>query len=196
MSRKFLRVAKVGGSLFDFAPLPTALRSWLEGEPGVNVLVAGGGAFAEAVRQADLTFGMGSTTAHRLAIEAMRVSASVLSELLPETRLLHSPAELSSSLVESGVAVLDPSEMLTSPECRLPHRWDVTSDSIAAYVASGLQAHELVLFKSTSLPANVNRTQAAEAGLVDGYFPQASATIPIVRWVNLRGDPVTERPLR
>jgi aspartokinase-like uncharacterized kinase len=191
----FLRVAKVGGSLFDFADLPTALRSWLDSQPGVNVLIAGGGPFADAVRQADATFAIGDTTAHRLALEAMRVSAGLLGALLPEARVLHSLADVAKQSASSELIVLNPAE-LSSPECGLPQRWDVTSDSIAAYVANRLQARELVLFKSTPLPANMNRTQAAEFGLVDGYFVQAAAAFPTVRWVNLRGTPVTERPLR
>jgi len=194
MSRMFLRVAKVGGSLFDFAGLPTALRCWLDSQPGVNVLIAGGGPFADAVRQADATFAIGETTAHRLALEAMRVSAELLAALLPEAKVLHSLAEVRTQLASSERVVLKPSA-LGLPECRLPPSWDVTSDSIAACVASELQAQELVLFKSTLLPANTNRAQAAESGLVDGYFVQAAATFPTVRWVNLRGNPVTERPL-
>ena len=195
MNRKFLRVAKVGGSLFDFADLPAALRGWLNNQPGVNVLIAGGGPFADAVRQADATFAIGDTAAHRLALEAMRVSAELLAALLPEARVLHSLADARRQLAGCEVVVLNPSD-LSQPECGLPHSWDVTSDSIAAYVASRLEAQELVLFKSTPLPANTDRTQAADSGLVDGYFVQAAATLPIVRWVNLRAVPVTERPLR
>ncbi|MDA1051790.1 MAG: hypothetical protein O3C40_15095 [Planctomycetota bacterium] len=196
MSRMFLRVAKVGGSLFDFADLPTALRCWLDSQPGVNVLIAGGGPFADEVRQADATFALGDAASHRLSLEAMRVSAELLAGLLHETEVLHSLDDVRERLVSRGVVVLDPWETLTLPECRLPHSWSVTSDSIAAYVASQLQARELVLFKSTPLPANTNRVEAAESGLVDGYFVHAATTFPTVRWVNLRGTPVTERPLR
>lgn len=195
MNRKFLRVAKVGGSLFDFADLPAALRGWLDNQPGVNVLIAGGGPFADAVRQADATFAIGDTAAHRLALEAMRVSAELLAALLPEAHVLHSLADVRKQLASSEVVVLNPLE-LSLPECKLPHSWDVTSDSIAAYVASELEAQELVLFKSTPLPANTSRARATESGLLDGYFVQAAARFPTVRWVNLRATPVTERPLR
>ncbi len=195
MSRIFLRVAKVGGSLFDFAELPTALRGWLDDQPGVTVLIAGGGRFADAVRRADATCSMGDTAAHRLALEAMRSSARFLTAMLPETELLHSLDDFREQVASGGVVVLDPWEILTPPECGLPHSWDVTSDSIAAYVASQLNAQELVLFKSTPLPANTSRAQAADAGLVDRYFVHAAATLPNVRWVNLRGTPVSERPL-
>lgn len=195
MSRKLLRVAKVGGSLFDFADLPMALRTWLDDQPGVSVLIAGGGSFAEAVRRADAMFAIGDTTSHRLALEAMRISAELLAALLPEAQVLHSLAEVHNQRASAKVVVLHPTE-LSLPGCSLPQTWDVTSDSIAAYVASELRAQELVLFKSTPLPANMNRTQAAAAGLVDGYFVHAAAAFETVRWVNLRGNPVSERPLR
>jgi len=196
MNSKFLRVAKVGGSLFDFADLPAALRVWFDGQPGVNVVIAGGGAFADAVRQADATFAIDDTTAHQLAIGAMRISAELLGALLPDVPIVHSFADVRVRLPSHGVVVLDPSKILKQPECGLPHSWDVTSDSIAAHIASELGAHELVLFKSTALPPNTNRSQAAESGLVDRHFLQAAAMFPTVRWVNLRETPVTERPLR
>ncbi|HUG67197.1 MAG TPA: hypothetical protein VMM76_05575 [Pirellulaceae bacterium] len=195
MSRKFLRVAKVGGSLFDFAHLPVVLRSWLDGQPGVNVLIGGGGPFVEAVRRADEVFTLGESSSHWLAIEAMQVSSELLRALLPEARLVHSLDDARQQLASGTMVVLNPAPALKSSDCMLPHHWDVTSDSIAAYVASELQADELVLFKSTLLPANTTRLQAAEARLVDGHFVHAAAKLPTVRWVNLRDTPVSERPL-
>ncbi|MCA9124727.1 MAG: uridylate kinase [Planctomycetaceae bacterium] len=195
MSGKFLRVSKVGGSLFDFADLPTALRCWLDDQPGANVLIAGGGPFAEAVREADRVYSLGDSNSHLLAIEAMSVSAKLLLALLPESRLVHSLEEIPCTVAAHKIAVLDPVSLLTSPECRLPRSWDVTSDSIAAFAATELGAHELVLFKSAHLPPNMRRAEAAEKGFVDGHFVRSALEIQTVRWVNLRVAPVTERPL-
>jgi 5-(aminomethyl)-3-furanmethanol phosphate kinase len=192
MSRTFLRVAKVGGSLFDFPDLPTALRCWFESQPGLNLLLAGGGPFVDVVRRVDETFALDDSTAHRLALEAMRVSAELLAALLPDLPVVRSLGEVHK---QSGSMIFDPTPMLNLPECRLPHSWDVTSDSIAAHVAGELQADELVLFKSTPLPANTNRSQAIVAGLIDRYFEEAAKSIKSVRWVCLRGTPITERPL-
>ncbi len=195
MSRKFLRVAKVGGSLFSFKELPMALRCWLDAQPGVSILVAGGGPFADAVREVSATFALDDATAHRLAIGGMQGSAELLGALLPESPLIHSLADVFERLPSHGAVVLNPAKILNQPECQLPQSWDVTSDSIAAYIADELAAHELVLFKSTLLPPNTNRTQAADCGLVDKYFIQAAASFPTVRWVNLRDTPFTERLL-
>lgn len=195
MSRQFLRVGKVGGSLFDFAELPTALRSWIDDQPGANVLIAGGGPFADAIRKADEVFQLGESKSHRLAIEAMRVSAALLQAMLPEARFARSLADVSSGIAQGGVVVFDPAETLISPACELSQSWHVTSDAIAAYIATELRAQELVLFKSTVLPSNTTRLQAAESGLVDKAFVEAAASLSTVRWVNLRGNPVTERPL-
>lgn len=195
MSRVFLRVAKIGGSLFDFAELPTALRCWLDEQPGANVLVAGGGPVVDVIRRTDELFSIGDSTAHCLAVDAMRISAGLLAAVLPESPVVRSLAQVVGQVAAHGTVILDPSETIRSEICQLPHSWDVTSDSIAAYIASELSAHELVLCKSTTLPANTNRSQATAAGLVDKHFAETARTLPAVRWVNLRGTPVTERPL-
>jgi hypothetical protein len=61
------------------------------------------------------------------------------------------------------VAVLAPSRWLRDTD-PLPHAWDVTSDSIAAWVAGQLGARHLVLVKPPG---------AAGAGVVDAYFSRA-----------------------
>jgi aspartokinase-like uncharacterized kinase len=70
---------------------------------------------------------------------------------------------------------------------QLPFGWEVTSDSIAASVADATHAEELVLLKSTALPAALTRSAAAEAGFVDSFFPHASRNLGHIRWVDLRG---------
>lgn len=197
MSRRFLRVAKVGGSLFDFEGLPTALRCWIDSQPGNNVLIAGGGSFVEVVRQADTTFQLGDQAAHRLALEAMRLSARLLHQLISEAAFCQSLEQVKQEFTnnQSKLVVFDAFDMVVNSTSSLPSSWDVTSDSIAADLARQLNSHELVLFKSTHLPANTTRQQAVKAGLVDKYFVDAALGLSGIRWINLRGTPVTERPM-
>ena len=52
-------------------------------------------------------------------------------------------------LTSGGVAVLAPSRWMRSADV-LPHTWEVTSDSIAAFVAGALDAARLILIKPAS----------------------------------------------
>src|SRR5919108_513963 len=93
------------------------------------IVVPGGGCFADAAREADRRFGLSATTAHRMAILGMEQFGWLLRDLIPgghETVLL--PAAL--------------------PLDDLPASWDVTSDSIAAWVADRFGAGRLVLVKA------------------------------------------------
>ena len=62
------------------------------------------------------------------------------------------------------------SERELNSSSRLPHSWDVTSDSIAAWASIQLHATELILLKS----CDVSETTVAELtglGIVDAYLP-------------------------
>ena len=74
----------------------------------------------------------------------------------------------------------------TTPGCPLPHTWDCTSDSIAARVAVAAQIHELLLLKSTDIPADTDLAQAAAAGWVDACFPTAAESLHQIDWMNPR----------
>ena len=90
--------------------------------------------FANAVREA----GLDDETSHWMAIEAMDTYGRyVASFSLPVTETLAVPEQTSILLPSSCMREYDP----------LPHSWDVTSDTIAAWVAATLQG-ELLLLKS------------------------------------------------
>ena len=182
MTRRPLRVIKVGGSLLDWSGLAVGLNTWLgQQSPAVNILIAGGGEFAEAIRRMDAAHGLGEEAAHWLCVDALAVTAPLLGAIagLPVVqRSEEIPVEIPSA------CVFDPVPFLHDVEHRsfappLPHRWSVTSDSIAARVAEHLSARELVIFKSC-LPG------ATRTGYVDDYFSVAAANLPTVRCVNLR----------
>ncbi|WP_292364908.1 MULTISPECIES: uridylate kinase [unclassified Methanoculleus] len=124
-------VVKVGGSLFDrIAPLLEIFR-----EAGRPVLIVpGGGKFADLVRRLDVS----EDAAHWMAIAGMeQFSWYIASHGVPAASTLALPAEVTVLLPYCALRRVDP----------LPHSWDVTSDTIAAWVAKELPA-DLLLLKS------------------------------------------------
>jgi aspartokinase-like uncharacterized kinase len=150
-------VVKVGGSLLAheahldavLAAIAAAVRRHVR-----LLVVPGGGPFAEAVRDLDRRIGLSDDAAHWMAILAMDQYAHVLVDRF-----------------EGRVPVLAPSKWLRDAD-PLPHSWDVTSDSIAAWVAGEVGAHRLVLVKPPG----------ATGAVVDAYFPRAlpASVTPVV----------------
>jgi hypothetical protein len=166
MTSLSLSVIKIGGGL---AAVPGALDRVCRavGAAGCDhriLVVPGGGLFADAVREFDRTVGVSPDTAHWMAILAMDQYAQVLADRIPGAALIEEPGALPQAVTRSGVAVLAPSRWMRSADV-LPHSWEVTSDSIAAFVAGALDAARLILIK----PA---------AELSDPVDPYFATTLP------------------
>jgi 5-(aminomethyl)-3-furanmethanol phosphate kinase len=159
-------VVKLGGSLHD-AP---GLRHWLERlatVPGpARIVVPGGGPFADAVRALQPALGVGELAAHRMAILAMQQFGLVLQALEPRLGL----AETDGQLRAATAAVWLPWRLAgRSPE--LDASWDVTSDSIACWLATRLGASDLVLVKSAEIArGGGDAALLSEPALVDPAF--------------------------
>jgi aspartokinase-like uncharacterized kinase len=163
---KPLTVVKVGGGL---TAVPGALEQvcTLLGEVArdrVILVVPGGGPFADVVRDFDQRMGLPAQAAHWMAILAMDQYAHVLTSLIPGAVLVEEAGTIGEVLGKGRPVVLAPSRWMRSADV-FPHSWDVTSDSIAAFVAGAVEAERLLLIK----PAE----GAAEP--VDPYF---SSTLP------------------
>jgi aspartokinase-like uncharacterized kinase len=131
------------------------------------VIVPGGGPFAEAVREFDRLQGLSASAAHWMALRAMDQYAHVLADRMPGAVLLDDPGSVSELLAQGKVAVLAPARWMRSADV-LPHSWDVTSDSIAAFIAGALGASGLILIKPVPW------------GEVDPYFATAlPAGLPV-----------------
>jgi len=146
-----LTVVKVGGGIGEDALRPVCIAL---GELAIRhplLIVPGGAGFANAVREADRRFGLRAGTAHRMAILGMEQFGWLLSDLIPG-------AVRSTELRATAgrATVLLPAAL---PLDGLPESWDVTSDSIAAWVAGEAGAERLVLVKH------------AGGGGVDEYLP-------------------------
>jgi 5-(aminomethyl)-3-furanmethanol phosphate kinase len=148
-----LVVVKVGGSLGRMpGALPEAGRALAEAAHHRPLLVLpGGGVLADAVRALDRELALPATTAHWMAILAMDQYAQVIAAHTPNAAVVHDRMEIGSALGGGRIPVLAPYRWMLAADV-LPHRWEVTSDSIAAFVAGALDAVLLVLLKPVSGP--------------------------------------------
>ena len=130
------------------------------------LIVPGGGPFADAVRQADQRLGLTDTAAHWMATLAMDQYAHLLVSRMPGAALVADAPDITRAIASRHLPVLAPSRWLQASD-PLPHSWEVTSDSIAAWVAGQLGARTLVMVK----PPGVRHL--APDALVDAYFARA-----------------------
>jgi aspartokinase-like uncharacterized kinase len=161
-----ISVIKIGGGL---TVVPHALDRVCAAVAQVSrdqpvVVVPGGGPFADAVREFERRVGLSADAAHWMALLAMDQYAHVLAGRIPGAVLVEEPGAVRDALGPSRVAVLAPSRWMRSADV-LPHSWEVTSDSIAAFIAGALDAARLILIKpGESEPS------------VDAYFSSALPT--------------------
>lgn len=189
-----LHVIKLGGSLLNLPNLDRQLSNYFKAHAGEQlVLIVGGGAGADAVRQADRRDDLGDVAAHWMAIEAMRDNTLHIAETLSCCRIVKDRPECAAAWSAGKVAVIDPLAWLRREEAAgitIPHRWSFTSDSIAAHIATQLHAQQLTLLKST-LPDAV-----CCDGVVDDDFLNAAARVPRIDLINLRTAPPQRYVLR
>ncbi len=170
-------------------------------EKFLNVAVlVGGGEAADLVRRWDLQFRLSDSVAHTLAIEAMSLNASLLASLHDRLVLVNSLAEWR-SLHDSSpdtLAVLHPTNIVAELEpihAALPQTWNVTSDSLAAWIAVCCDVPQLLMLKSTDIDVGAVRHDCvalakvlADSGVVDSHFPQIASDVEHFAWCNFR-DP-------
>lgn len=155
---------KVGGSLaaIDGALARVGRAIARAAQSGEWVVIPGGGPFADGVRRFAEQHPLSPTAAHWMAILGMDQYAFALAEQIPGSRVVDDHLGIQKALADQTVPVLAPSRWLRAAD-ELPHRWEVTSDSLAAYLAMLLGAERLVLVKAKS----------GGMELADAYFDRA-----------------------
>jgi dihydroneopterin aldolase len=150
------------------------LKNWLAAiaaEAGAIAIVPGGGPFADAVRAAQAGIGFDDRAAHIMALMAMAQFGSALESLNPALRLASSRSAISRALKDGKVPVWSPEPMARA--AALPETWELTSDSLAAWLAGALGASRLVLVKHGRFEgAAVDAHDLAARGVVDPLFPR------------------------
>ena len=165
-------LVKLGGSL-SYDP---CIRTWLDALSTVGggrvIIVPGGGPFADLVRDAQQHWEFDDEAAHRMALHAMQQNALLLAALCPALMPVESESDMRIVLSRGRTALWLPLAMtLGNPD--LEANWNVTADSIGAWLANYLNAERLILVKSCRLPVSPFDADAMSvAGIVDRAFPK------------------------
>ena len=167
-------VVKLGGSLHDAVELGGWLATLAEAPGPARVVVPGGGPFADAVRAAQERLGFDGLAAHRMAILAMQQYGLLLQAREPRLALLETEAEMRALPPGAGGVWLP--WRLAGLEPGIEASWDVTSDSLALWLARRLGSPRLLLVKSAALPAGqASAGELTAAGVLDEAFPGLAA---------------------
>ena len=162
-------VVKLGGSLQADALLPNWLEMLARVGTGKAVIVPGGGAFADQVRLVQQTWKFSDVIAHRMALLAMDQFALQLQGMNGELVVADSLLGIERVLKNAQTPIWLPSAMCVSAK-GVTASWDVTSDSLAAWLARALHATQLILVKSWVVDNFMGITELARQGIVDAGF--------------------------
>jgi 5-(aminomethyl)-3-furanmethanol phosphate kinase len=169
MSKSDITVVKLGGSHAGSAHL----NSWLDALAacgGRVVIVPGGGAFADAVRAQQASMGFDDAAAHHMALRAMEQFGLALASRRPNFCIAASAMAIARALRKGDVPVWAPAVMALRAK-DIPASWDVTSDSLAAWLAGRIGAKWLLLVKHCATAAPVSAHDLMARGVVDPAFP-------------------------
>ncbi len=166
-------VLKIGGSLTQSDAAAQLIRGLAARRPGKLLIVPGGGEFADAVRAAQSRHALGEATAHHMALLAMQMVGMILADLAPGFVIAETVDEFAAVWQRQLTPVWAPARLVLA-EAAIRASWEVTSDSLAAWLAGRIGAARLVLAKSCTVPASIaaNARALAAAGIVDAGFPE------------------------
>jgi len=153
-------VVKLGGSLHGSPALADWLAALERCRPPLTI-VPGGGPFADAVRAAQKAMRYDDETAHAMAVLAMEQYALALASRAPALEAAHARGRI--ALWRAGAMVADAQDIAPG--------WDVTSDSLAAWLAKKSGARALLLIKSVDVGDGAPLSELIRKGVVDPALP-------------------------
>ena len=109
-----------------------------------SLIILGGGEFANLIRKYDLNLTFSSEVTHYTAIDCMDIIAKLVNDKVESARLVYSIDEAQKVSDKNLTPIFVVSDFLKKEdpfECS----WDVTSDSIAAYISHLLNANLLIV---------------------------------------------------
>ncbi|WP_295558450.1 uridylate kinase [uncultured Hyphomicrobium sp.] len=182
-------VLKLGGSLAESGRLRVLLALVARARRPV-VVVPGGGAFADAVRETQAALGFSDETAHDMALLAMHQMADAMIALEPRLLGAETLEGFARAWRRNRIPVWLPAS-LCAGDRRIPRDWSITSDGLAARLAERLGDAELVLVKSRRVRRTAPASTLARQGIVDPVFPVIVERAGLAWRVLGRGDDAT-----
>jgi len=160
-------IVKVGGSLASYPEKLRILCTKLTELSREHKLIVtpGGGEFADAARKLDKRFSLSPSASHRMAILGMDQYGLLLSDLLHGSCTVNKLERLQETLDLGKLPVFLPSTFMFTAD-PLKNSWDVTSDSIAVYVAGQLHMSRTLLVTDVDGVYTCDPKKFSEAKLI------------------------------
>jgi aspartokinase-like uncharacterized kinase len=128
-------IIKLGGSLLSKGrELVQLLREYADRTASQLVIVPGGGPFADLIKTIASQLGVSDDAAHWMAVLAMHQYGLFLADGDPVVPTIENLEEVPAA---GPLCILLPFKILKADDT-LPHSWDVTADTIAAFIAANL----------------------------------------------------------
>jgi aspartokinase-like uncharacterized kinase len=181
-------IFKLGGSLLG----SPELKGWLDliarhGD-GKIVIVPGGGILADAVYESQLLSGVDDLVAHKMAVMAMDQYGVLLAGLNDALVTAASDLEIAERGWQHRAIVWLPSSMVIADDS-IPTTWELTSDSLAAWLAHKLNADHLILVKSERPDMDqISLERLTKEGFVDEHFGDYIVGQHFATWVMGKQD--------
>jgi len=139
-------VIKIGGSLALYQEKLKILCSKLRvASKKHNILVIpGGGEFADVVRVLDKRFTLSDSVSHKMAILGMDQYGFLLSDLIKGSQVINQLKHIQNIFDSHKLPIFLPSNFILRNN-PLENSWNVTSDSIAVYIANQLHIRKVIL---------------------------------------------------
>ena len=181
-------IVKLGGSLSQSDTLVKCLNRVEQNYPDSAVVIfPGGGAFADQVRLAQHHWQFDDKTAHRMAILAMQQMALLFNGIKSNFTIANSLLDIQKQLHKQKIVIWSPN-IEELDKAAIKASWDITSDSLAAWLAGVLSAKELILVKSAMVDSSLSLEQLAKQNIIDKGFcdlvMQASFKIQVINQQN------------
>lgn len=185
-------VVKLGGSLLGSPELARWLELLVKFSDGKIIIVPGGGLFADSVREAQQISNASDEVAHQLALMAMDQFGILLAGMNAGLVTASSELEIAERGWQHRGIVWLPSKMAMA-DSKIPQNWQVTSDSLSAWLANKLGAEQLVLVKSKPLityqkQVSTKLQTLVDDELIDSQFVNFAKDKQFQAWVLNKAD--------